>query len=839
MNGVHYWQGTWIGRDEARARLDDLDAVAEQVLAAAPMSPLVVMRAGEELGAQLGNPDHEVTVRARGLLVEQGLPETEIDRALAGLAAALAREALERKVVRELGSTDPSRLARPRLRDDVYEAWVPVGLLGHVVPGNAPTAGVLSAVEGLLAGNVNVLKTSGGDTAFTAHVLAALAACDPSGEIAHRLVVLHFSSGDTDWLETLCSAVDAMAVWGGEEAVAGVAELVRPGCRLVDWGPKLSFAYLTAVCWDDDQVLRGLAGDVCAMNQQACSSPQVIYLDTGDVQDVHAFARRFAGFLDEAVPDGIAPLDDQEWAEITNTVLVAEHEEHLGLTAVHADDDGRRRIIVDTRPALRASPLHRTVWVKPLPRREILSVLRPMRRYLQTVGLGAERQDVAVLSRTMLAAGAQRISLPGGMLGSYHGEPHDGTYALQRYSRRVDVQLDAAFRSYACLDDLTETTQLPRPDTPITSKSEFGTLQSDLSRAEVFFRTGGTTGNPKLSAFSWADYHEHMRYGAEGLLAAGFDPSTDRTMNLFFGGQLYGGFASFFSVLDKLEAVQYPMAGQQNRYDMVAQSIVDNGVDTLLGMPTYLVRLFVEAGELLRSYGGVRKIFFGGEHFGAAQRRWLADEFGVEVVRSAAYGSVDSGPMGYQCGEAPMRVHHLFTGVQTLEIVHPEHDTPVEKGEVGRLVFTAHTRRGQWLERYEIGDLGRWTDPECPCGRRTPRFELLGRTGDVFRSGAHFLNYRRFGLVADELYGYAGQVQIVLDEQHERERLTIRLERDHGLENHDVLADFLQRYPELWITAERDRMVTAGVELCSPEDFVRAETSGKLVTVVDQRDRSR
>ena len=115
----------------------------------------------------------------------------------------------------------------------------------------------------------------------------------------------------------------------------------------------------------------------------------------------------------------------------------------------------------------------------------------------------------------------------------------------------------------------------------------------------------------------------------------------------------------------------------------------------------------------------------------------------------------------------------------------------------------------------------------------------LGRSGDVFRSGAHFLNYRRFGLVADELYGYAGQVQIVLDEQNDRERLTIRLERDRGLENHDVLADFLQRYPELWITAERDRMVTADVELCAPGEFVRTETSGKLGTVLDHRDRSR
>jgi phenylacetate-coenzyme A ligase PaaK-like adenylate-forming protein len=636
----------------------------------------------------------------------------------------------------------------------------------------------------------------------------------------------------------MCGAADAVAAWGGEEALAGVGALLRPGARLVDWGPKLSFAYLTGPAASDVDTLRAVARDVCRVDQQACSSPQVVYLDTEDDGEVFAFAERFAEVLGAEAANHPPRLPDRpEWAEITNTVLVAEAERHLGLTAVHAAEDGSWRVLADVRSALQASPLFRTVWVKPLPRKVITATLRPMRRYLQTVGLGADRAEIALLSRALFTAGVQRITGPGRMLDSYHGEPHDGVYALQRYSRRVDIQLDERFAGDACLDDLTDTGLLPPPQVAITTKNEFETLQEGVTGAEVFFRSGGSSGAPKLSMFTWDDYHEHMRFGAEGLIAAGFDPRTDRAMNLFFGGQLYGGFSSFFSVLETMRAVQYPMAAQDD-YRQVAESIVHHGVNTVLGMPNYLVRVFDAGADVLRGYRGVRKVFYGGEHFPDRQRRWLRDEFGVEVVRSAAYGSVDAGPLGYQCAHSAGRVHHLFTGVQALEILDLDEDRPVAAGQTGRLVFSSYTRRGQRLDRYEIGDLGRWIDDDCPCGRRTPRFELLGRFGDIFRSGSHFLNYRRFVAVAEDAFGYAGDLQILLDEDEHGESLVVRLEGGKAPETAAAARTFLNEYGDLHHAVERDRLVTFAVRTADAGAFQRTPISGKLLAVVDRRVRN-
>lgn len=819
----HFWQGAWMDDASITHLLDTLEDRTQQVVTGPRLSPLVVLAAAEKLITKLE--------RHRPALESWGLDELEIEETLDALRHALSRPELERKIKRELGNLDPARLVRFDFRTPTYEAWVPLGLLAHVTAGNAPAAGVLSAVEGLLSGNLNVIKVASDDPGFTAEVLAALADEDATGQIAARLVVLHFSSSRTDWMSKVLGSADAVAVWGGEEAINGVTELVRPGTRVIDWGPKLSFAYLTRDLWSDVDTLHALAADVCALEQQACSSPQVIYLDTEDPQQVFAFAERFASVLELTGPPTREP-SQAEWAEITNTVVVTQLEEHLGLTKVHTGEHWR--VMADVRSALRTSPLYRSVWVKPLPRKQITSTLRPMRRYLQTVGLAAERPDVAVLARAFVSVGVQRITTPGSMLGGYSGEPHDGVYALQRYSNRVAVQLDDRFTTDASLDDLAESRQLPAPTVEVTAKADFETLQEDR-HADVYFRSGGSSGAPKLSAYTWADWDEQMWVGAEALLATGLDPRHDRIMNLFFGGHMYASFVSFFSALERMNAVQFPMGGEWGQLDAIAQAIVDNKVDTLLTAPSFVQRLFAEHGTMLKQYGGIRKIFYAGEHFGAQAITRLREEFGIETIRSAAYATVDAGPVGYQCQASNGKVHHLFTGLHTMEILDPETDRPVTGSEPGRLVFTTHTRRGQRLERYEIGDLGRWIPGDCECGRRTPRFELLGRTGDVFRAAAQTLNYRRFLTIMEDEFHYSGALQIELNEDPTGEELVVRLERGRAPEPAASHITLLARYAEVAEAVEQDELLSLRVENVPLADFLRTKSSGKLVAVVDQR----
>ncbi|MDF3300286.1 acyl-CoA reductase [Streptomyces tropicalis] len=829
---LHLWQGEFVDDAEAGRRIAALPELAAGVLAR-PLPTEVVLAACAAVSADLADPASALYGR-----LAAHLPAGEAAAALAELSSALAPQALERKLRRELGGLRPERLTRPDARETVYEAWAPVGLLVHIAPGNAAGVAPLSVVEGLLAGNLNVLKTSGGDTPLALDLLAALGAADPTGRVRERVVALRFPSSRGEWLTALCGQADGIAVWGGEDAVRAAGELAPPGCRVVEWGHRISFAYLTGPAAADPAVLDALAGDVCRLEQQACSSPQVVYLDTEDTEEVFAFAERFAERLAKVSDALPAPVPGPaEQAEITTAEQLARLEAHLGLTRVFSADDGSWRVLADARPALDASPLHRSVRVKPLPRGAITATLRPMRRYLQTAAVGGGRADVAEVSRAMFAAGVSRVTPVGSMLESYEGEPHDGVYALQRYSRRVAVRTPAGeFGTVACLDDLVAAPVLPpAPQAPLLGKEgvQRALAALDARYAHLHFRSGGSTGTPALSVFTCDDYDNQMRAAADGLLAAGFDPARDRAANLFYCGGMYGSFISFFSILERLNATQIPMAAGPD-HTAVAEALVVHGVDTVFGMPSYLWQLFhAEAGRL-RAYGGIRTVFYGGEHFTAEQRRVLTEEFGVRMIRSAAYGSTDLGPLGYQCAASEGSVHHVLTDLHTLEVLDPHEDRPVTPGEPGRLVFTSRARAGQRLERYEIGDLGREVGGPCACGSHVPRLELLGRYGDVVRVGTYFLNYRRLAQVAQERLGYHGEVQVLVDPGPDRERLTVRLDEGYASGAAAALEALAAGVPEL-ASAEAEGLLDLAVETVPVAAFERTPTSGKLRTVIDRR----
>lgn len=825
----HYWQGAFIGDDEAADRLAALPAAVEAALAE-PLDSETVLAACDALAQALRDPDHPVRDRLAPHLPADGAEELYTE-----LAAFLDRGALTRKLRCELGGTAPQRLNRPDAKETIYEAWAPVGLVAHIAPGNAATVAPLSLIEGLLAGNVNVLKTSSDDTLFAPHLLAELAARDPTGALAERVIVLRFPSSRQDWLRLMCAPADAVAIWGGESAVAGVTAHVPAGCRLVEWGHKISFAYLTRDAWADEATLNALVNDVCLFEQQACSSPQVVYLDTACTGELHAFCDRLATALAAQPSPAVQERDLAEYAELTTTEHIARLEEHLGFTRVLAAPDRTWRVIADIRPALTASPLHRTVWVKPLPRKDLMTTLRPMRRYLQTAGLAGSRSDIAELSTLLLAAGVTRVTPVGAMTAGYPGEPHDGVYALQRYSRRVAVRADERFATTACLDDLARPVASPRPTGPLLDKAAVRCLNRavDPGDAELYFRSGGSTGVPALSLFTYEDYDTQIRAASRGLLAAGYDPARDRTANLFYCGGMYGGFISFFSILERLGGVQMPMAaGPDHR--ATAEMIVAYEVDTLFGMPSYLWQLLHATADLLRSYGGIRKIYYGGEHFTDEQLRILTETFGIEVVHSITYGSTDLGPLGYQCTRSTGGVHHLHADLHTLEIVEVDADRPVAPGETGRLVFTTRARRGQHLDRYVIGDLGRALPGRCPCGSHAPRFELLGRLGEVMRVATYFLNHRRFVAIAEEHLRYSGEMQVVLTSGPARERLTLRMERSHAPDPDTARDAFITAYPEVR-SAVAEKLLDFTIETVDGAALSRTPTSGKLLAVVDRR----
>ncbi|MCU0121883.1 aldehyde dehydrogenase family protein [Pseudomonas sp. B2M1-30] len=727
-------------------------------------------------------------------------------------------EALRRKLERELGQQADS-LRRIDYRQARFERWSPLGLVVHITPGNSPLLAFCAVIESLLAGNINWLRPSASDLGLTARLLHALVQCDPGGRLRGHVAVLPTTTAQ---IGQLCQWANGVSAWGGESALRAIRQQLPAGCRWIDWGHRISFIYLTPDSATPAS-LDAVVDEVCRLDQQACSSPQWLLVDSDDpgvLREIganlaEAFTRR-AGQWPALAPS------IQEACEVTTHTRMAHLAQSFSAQNGQIWSAPGWRVIWSHDPQLGPSPLFRSLLLKPMPRTSLSTALLPWRNVLQSCALICAEREITGLSRTLVAAGVTRIAPIEAIHDGYDGEPHDGVYALQRLSRRVSVSLPATVLATHATLDAQPSNPVPR-DLPIMSKDTF-TARPIHPAAQLYFRSGGSSGTPALSGFSYHDFRSQMRATADALFAAGLEPQRDRVMNLFFSGGLYGGFFSFSKVLELLDVTHLPMgAPADDDYAEIAQLIVEQRVSVLIGMPSTLHRLFLDQQQTLRDYGGIEKVFLGGEHLNE-QSRELMQSCGVSSIRSAIYGSVDAGPLGHACKATRDGVFHLMSDIQQLEIVAFDRDEPVQGNEVGRLLFTSTARQGQDVLRYDIGDSGRWLAGPCPCGLESPRFELLQRHGRLVRIGTDFI------CLSELAQHLQTPFQVILEHAPDGlERLRFR----SACEPREIRQRLLN-YPTL-TTLVQTGLLRVEVEVCAPQQFTRNKHSGKTPLLIDSR----
>ncbi len=206
----------------------------------------------------------------------------------------LRRGTLEPILSRELGQEFPRnrgwrRDGRARLRA------FPVGVVGHWPAANIEIQPILSITSAWLGGNSCIVRVPGGLVEPTRLIMEALAQADPGGVLLDRIFVAHFAHSEIELHQAMAQSVDGAMIWGGEEAVRQVRALpFPPWARVVVFGPRLSVAAMDAATWTDKNErsswCRRIARDVWQFEQQACSSPQTLFLEKDGASDATEFA---------------------------------------------------------------------------------------------------------------------------------------------------------------------------------------------------------------------------------------------------------------------------------------------------------------------------------------------------------------------------------------------------------------------------------------------------------------------------------------------------------------------------------------------------------------------
>jgi phenylacetate-CoA ligase len=272
------------------------------------------------------------------------------------------------------------------------------------------------------------------------------------------------------------------------------------------------------------------------------------------------------------------------------------------------------------------------------------------------------------------------------------------------------------------VDDLAALPLLASADLAAGCPPHSAELVFDPQEAGLVLRSSGTASRPKILYHSW-DFTDRVQLlGVRGVKAALQTPP-NRVANCLFAGDLNGAFLFVQDISRSLPAMSFAM-GEYTAPAEAAAIIDAHGIDTLVASPAYGTEL------LARGLDGrplpLRNFLFIGEGLGTERERVVRTAAPDVTVRSLAYSTSETGPLGYQCSHQSGAVHHLHEDANVLEIID-EAGRPVPPGTPGELIVTPLTTSGMALFRYRLGDRGQLLTGACGCGSAARSILLLGR----------------------------------------------------------------------------------------------------------------
>jgi phenylacetate-CoA ligase len=344
--------------------------------------------------------------------------------------------------------------------------------------------------------------------------------------------------------------------------------------------------------------------------------------------------------------------------------------------------------------------------------------------------------------------------------------------------------------------------------------------------------SSGTTGRPTVFGIGADDWRRIGEAHARILWGAGIRPGDRVLICSFFS--LYLGSWGALAGVERLGATAFPFgAGVSGQTLMAAQWAQELKPTAFYGTPSYALHL----AEVARREGidprsfGMRVLFFSGEPgAGIPSTRKLIEE-------TFAGACLDMGSMAEAApwmtnGECAQRKGmHLWQDIVYTQVCDPRSFEPVPFGSEGTPVYTHLERTSQPMIRLVSGDLSRWTDEPCPCGRTYPRLPdgIYGRIDDMIIVRGENIYPSAIEDVLRASDGFGGEFRVIVSRRQAMDELLVRVEIARAHEERRTQIE----------AAMRDRLqarlgVRPRLELVAEGTLPRTEFKARRV--IDDRD---
>ena len=347
--------------------------------------------------------------------------------------------------------------------------------------------------------------------------------------------------------------------------------------------------------------------------------------------------------------------------------------------------------------------------------------------------------------------------------------------------------------------------------------------------------TSGTTGKPTAFAIGRDDWRRIANAHARIMWAMGLRPGDTIFIASFFS--LYIGSWGALAGGERLGATCFPFgAGVQGQTLMGIRWLRDMRPTALYSTPSYALHM----AEVARAEGidprelGLRILFFSGEPGASipATKRKIEQVYGGVCIDSGSMAEMTPWMTNGECRQRAGM--HLWQDVVYTEVCDPKTFEPVPFGQEGTPVYTHLERTSQPMIRLVSGDLARWVDEPCDCGRTYPRLPggIYGRIDDMFIVRGENVYPSAIEDTLRAIPGFGGEYQIVVSRQDAMDELVVNVECDEATARQPEAVQALATEMELRLRAVIG--VRALVALKMPGELPRTEFKARRI--VDNRD---
>lgn len=156
------------------------------------------------------------------------------------------------------------------------------------------------------------------------------------------------------------------------------------------------------------------------------------------------------------------------------------------------------------------------------------------------------------------------------------------------------------------------------------------------------------------------------------------------------------------------------------------RTVTERRATSIYAFPSLLALLQEKIARDGISPPPLKAVFSAGEELSPDLRSRLQRAFGAPVYNF--YASIELSSIAQEC--PAQNGLHISPEFHVIELLSPAGE-PVAGGDWGRMVITPLDPHLVPILRYDTGDIGRYLEGPCPCGRTLPRVQIRGRNFEV------------------------------------------------------------------------------------------------------------